>query len=149
MGQPRGPGIRKSRSPSLVPRREVVLWHASDYRWREVLERADVLSEGAIRDERDGFVYYGTTSILCPFVSRGGAVPDDETDLVARALATDPHVRVRSVRIACREAQLRTGTSLGRIKAELCVRRDPRGLRLDVDVEAPVLAGGRARRAGR
>ena len=29
------------------------LWQASDYRWRELFEGADVMSEGATRDEPD------------------------------------------------------------------------------------------------
>ena len=122
----------------LVPRRSMELWQSSDYRWRELFENADVMSEGATRDEAEGPVYYGSTSVLLPVESEGGQLPDEALDDVARLLTTDPHARLRAIRIACREAQVRSGGPIGRVRAELVVRTDVRGVRVDVDVEAPV-----------
>jgi hypothetical protein len=128
----------------LVRRRNIELWQSVDYRWRELFESADVMSEGATRDEPDGPVYYGSTSVLLAIASRGGAIPDAQVAEVVRIIAVDPHARVRAVRISCLEAQLRAGGALGRVRAELCVRRDPRGVRVDVDVEARVYVDARA-----
>jgi hypothetical protein len=132
------------------------LWQGVDYRWRELLEAADVMSEGAVRHESDGLVYYGSTSLLLPFVSHGGQVPDLEADRLVGVLSLDPHVRLRAMRIACREAEQRSPGPLARVTAEVFVRRERRGLKLDIEVEARVLeqsvlrASGRAssRRAG-
>lgn len=134
----RGPGLSKTRRLDLIQRRSVELWQSADYRWRQLFEAADVMSEGATRIEPEGPVYYGSTSVLLAVVSRGGAVPDDRVEDIVRIIAADPHARVRAVRIACLEAQLRAGGRLGRIRAELFVRRDRRGVRVDVEVEARV-----------
>jgi hypothetical protein len=64
---------------------------------------------------------------------------DAEYDRVAHALCRDPHARTRAIRIAYLEAQLRAGAPIGRLTAEIVVRPDPRGLRIDVEVEARVL----------
>ena len=109
------------------------------------------MSEGATREEPDGRVYYGSTSVLLLVTSRGGLLPDEELEVVARLLASDPHARLRAVRIACLEAQLRSGGPIGRVRAELVVRPDKRGARIDVEVEAPVFehpAGGLRRAPG-
>jgi len=138
--RPKGPGLRKARGVPLLDRRTVELWRSSDYRWRELFECADVMSEGATRLEPDGSTYYGSTSVLLPFASKGGAVPDEQGAEVSRLIATDPHARLRAVRIACLEAQVRSTGPIGRVRAELAVRSDPRGVRVDVDVEARVFS---------
>ncbi len=134
----RHPGLAKTRGLPLLRRREIELWQSTDYRWRELFEAADVMSEGATRDEPEGRVYYGSTSVLLPVKSQGGLLPDDELEQVTRLLGADPHARVRAVRIACLEAELRSGGPLGRVSAELAVRQDKRGARVDVEVEARV-----------
>jgi hypothetical protein len=123
-----------------VARRKVEVLRSADYRWRELFHAADVMSEGAVKIEREGPSYYGTTSVLLPFTSKGGFVPDELALDVARIVARDPHARVRAVRIACREAQVRAVHPLGRIHAEVVVRPDSRGIRIDIDVEAAVHA---------
>lgn len=130
-----GPGLKKTRSLPLVERRTVELWRGTDYRWRELFETADVVSEGAIRHEQDEPIYYGSTSVLLTAARIGAA----DVDEVQRLITRDPHCRLRAVRIACLEAELRARAPLGRVHAELCVRRDRRGVRIDVDVEAKVL----------
>jgi hypothetical protein len=134
----KGPGLAKTRTLELMNRRSVELWQSVDYRWRELFESADVMSEGATREEPDGSMYYGTTSVLLPFASHGGFVPNDGAVEVARLIEIDPHARLRAVRIACLEAQVRSGGPIGRVRAELFVRKDRRGIRVDIDVEARV-----------
>jgi len=136
-----GPGLAKAGSLRLVARRKLEILRSADYRWRELFQAADVMSEGAVKDEPEGRCYYGTTSVLLPFVSRGGMVPDELAMDVARMVARDPHARVRAVRIACREAQVRSVHTIGRIHADVVVRPDSRGIRLDIDVEASVVTG--------
>jgi len=148
--RPRGPGLSKTRALGLLERRTLTLLRSSDYRWRELFERADVMSEGACRDEPDGTTaYYGSTSVLLPFASKGGAVPDELGAEVAALIASDPHARVRAVRMACLEAQVRSRGPLGRVRAELFVRSTTRGIKVDVEVEAAVLpeAAPKTRRA--
>ena len=135
------PGLAKAGAFRLVARRKMEVLRSADYRWRELFQAADVMSEGAIKDELEGACYYGTTSVLLPFVSRGGLVPDDLAMDVARMVARDPHARVRAVRIACREAQVRSVHTIGRVHADVVVRPDSRGIRIDIDVQASVVAG--------
>jgi hypothetical protein len=137
--------LRKTRGIELVHSRTLELWQSTDYGWRELFESADVMSEGATRAEPEGRTYYGSTSVLLPLVSNGGLVPDAQADNVARLIARDPHARLRAVRIACLEAQVRSVAPIGRVRAELFVRRDGRGIRIDVEVEAHVFEGHTAR----
>jgi hypothetical protein len=122
----------------LLSTRKVELWQSSDYRWRELFEGADVMSEGATRSEPDGVTYYGSTSILLPFSSRGGSVPDDQAEQVARLLTRDPHARLRATRIARLEAQVRSAAAIGRVRAELGVKIVAHGIQVGVEVEASV-----------
>jgi hypothetical protein len=106
--------------------------------WRDLIEGADVVSEGSTREEAGGIVYYGSTSLLIAPRSRGGPLPDRRVEQVAALLRHDPHVRVLAVRVAHREASARAA-SLGPIRAELVVATSPCGLELSVDVVAHVL----------
>lgn len=133
----RGPGLTKTRGLPLVRHRHVELWQSADYRWRQLFESADVMSEGETRDEPSGRVYYGSTSVLLPL--RRSSTADAEYAALERILSVDPHARLRAVRIATLEARVRSGAPIGRVRAELFVRRDPRGMRLDIEVEAQVL----------
>ena len=135
----------------MVSSRTVEVWKCADYRWRELFEAADVMSEGAVRHEIEGQTYYGTTSVLLPFISRGGLVPDELARDVARLASKDPHVRVRALRIAWREARVRSVHPIGRMRAEFVVRPDSRGIRVDIDVEAEVFGAalGAVRRRAR
>ncbi len=134
----RGPGLKKTHALPLVSTRKVELWQSSDYRWRELFEGADVMSEGATRDEPDGQIYYGSTSILLPFSSRGGLVPDDQAELIARLVARDPHARLRATRVARLEAQIRSAAPIGRVRAELGASIVAHGVQVSVEVEARV-----------
>lgn len=134
----KGPGLKKTHALPLISARKVELWQSSDYRWRELFESADVMSEGATRKEPDGEMYYGSTSILLPFSSRGGLVPDDQAEQVARLLSKDPHARLRATRVARLEAQVRSAAPIGRVRAELGVKVAAHGIQVGVEVEARV-----------
>jgi hypothetical protein len=137
----RGPGLKKTHALPLVSTRKLELWQSSDYRWRELFEGADVMSEGATRAEPDGKMYYGSTSVLLPFSSRGGFVPDDQAEQLARLLTRDPHARLRATRIARLEAQVRSAAPIGRVRAELGVSVVAHGIQVSVEVEARVHEG--------
>lgn len=132
------PGLSKTRAEPLFSRRALAFVKSSDYRVRELFENADVMSEGKVREDADGAVYYGSTSLRFPFISRGGAIPDEQAAELLALLANDPHARVRAIRVACLEAQVRARSQLARVRAELLMHRDARGLRIDVEVEARV-----------
>jgi hypothetical protein len=134
----RGPGLKKTHALPIVSSRKVELWQSSDYRWRELFEGADVMSEGATRDEPDGKMYYGSTSILLPFCSRGGLVPDDQAEQITRLSLRDPHARLRATRIARLEAQVRSAAPIGRVRAELSASVAAHGIQMSVEVEARV-----------
>lgn len=132
------PGLAKTDGQPLVLRRAMELVKSSDYRLRQLFERADVMSEGKVRDEPDGRTYYGSTSVLLPFTTHGGGVPEERAQEVLRLLAADPHARTRAIRVACLEAQVRARSPIGRVRAELSMRRAQRGICIDVEVEARV-----------
>jgi hypothetical protein len=141
------PGLAKARAQNLLRRRQIDLVATEDGPLRALVEAADVVSEGLARVEGGGRVYYGSTSVLLPAVSRGGALPDADVATLARLLGSDPHLRVRALRIACREAQARAG-SIGTVRAEIVITTTRAGVELVVDVVAVVLesaAGGEAR----
>ncbi|HYQ41940.1 MAG TPA: hypothetical protein VER11_08230 [Polyangiaceae bacterium] len=144
-----GPGTAKTKVLAIGASRTLELWQSADYRLRELFEAADVMSEGATRSEPDGATYYGSTSVLLPFSAHGGAVPKERAREIARLIANDPHARIRAIRIACLEAQVRSGAPIGRVRAELFVRRDARGIRVDVEVEARVFKSSERPRAPR
>ena len=130
------PGLTKVRAVPLVQRRRVELCTAQSGRWREILDDADVVSEGAVRAEDGALVYYGSTSVLLPRLSAGGALPDLDLGALASVLRADPHVRLRALRIAHREAAARAGASLGVVRAEVAVTAAPRGVVIAIDVAA-------------
>lgn len=132
------PGPKKVQRLPIGSRRTCLFIQSIDYSWRELFEKADVVSEGAVRDEPDGPVYYGSTSVLLATFQHGGRYSEGDRDEVLQLLSADPHARVRAVRIACLEAQLRARRSIGAVRAELTIRRDARGVRIDIDVEARV-----------
>jgi hypothetical protein len=144
-----GPGTVKTKALAIGSSRTLELWQSADYRLRELFESADVMSEGATRSEPDGATYYGSTSVLLPFSAHGGAVPKERARELTRLIANDPHARIRAIRIACLEAQIRSGAPIGRVRAELFVRRDARGIRVDVEVEARVFKSSERPRAPR
>ena len=117
--------------------RPTTLVRAPDCRWRELFDRADILSEGGARDEKGGRVWYGSTSLILTL----GALESDGADpaFLAALVARDAHVRLRAMRMAHREASLRAPGRLGRVSCEMRISPDSRGVRIDVDVQAPLI----------
>ncbi len=141
----KGPGIAKARGLPLVTQRLVTRARGSDARWRELFDRADVVSEGSVRHEAGGDVWYGSTSLVL-VLPLASCAPRDRTFLTAFA-ARDLHVRLRALRAARAEATLRAPQPLGPSSCEIRVSEDARGVRIDVDVQAPLIEG-RVRSAG-
>ena len=136
---PPKPGLAKTQGLPFLRQRCIRLWQGSDHFWRQLLESADTMSEGAVRDEAGGRVYYGSTSIVLPVASRGGLVPDQDRETISKLLAYDVHARVRALRVACLEARLRCSEPLGKVSADIEVGFDESGIRARIDVEAPAL----------
>jgi hypothetical protein len=116
----------------VVLARRMLLVRASNARWREMFDRADVVSEGSVREEPQGRVWYGTTSLILP-------APPADVAFFAAVAERDVHVRLRALRAAHREAASRAPGRLGRLSCEVRVTADPRGVRIDVDVQAPLI----------
>jgi len=135
------PGLAKVRAAPLVMRRTVELLSLSVGRLREIVDAADVVSEGCTRSEGDRLVYYGSTSVLLLKRSAGGPVPDVDVDSLIALLRCEPHVRLRVLRIAHREAASRAGGPLGMLEAEIDVAANARGVALLVDVVARLAVG--------
>jgi len=112
-------------------------------RWRELFESADAISEGAAKDEPEGRVWYGSTSLILELPVETSL--EDRAQLLAIA-KKDVHAHVHALRCAHREAQSRAPGLLGRVTCELHFSEDPRGLRIDVDVQAPLIERRRVSR---
>jgi hypothetical protein len=138
-----GPGLAKTRGAPLVSLRRGTLARGNDAAWRALFEEADTVSEGSARAEGDKRVWYGTTSLILVISPLPGK---KSLDFLAAFAARDLHVRLRALRAACREAALRAPARLGSSVCEIEVVSDSRGLRIDVDVQAPLIEGGVARR---
>ena len=118
----------------LILARPAVLVCAPDPPWRELFARADVVSEGCARQEAGGRVWYGTSSLV---LASGAA----SSALAAALVERDVHARLRALRTARREACVRAPAPLGPLCCEMRVSVDPRGVRIDVDVQAPLIEG--------
>jgi hypothetical protein len=134
------PGLAKSRMRGPVTLRWTPLVRGADAAWRALFETADAVSEGSVVDEAAGKVWYGSTSVIL-------ILPPETTEarlaFLSGVAARDLHVRLRAVRLAQREAQLRAPSTLGRCHCEIRVGSEARGVRIDVDVQAPLIVGAR------
>ena len=145
----KGPGLAKVHGSPVILAREAVFVRTSRGRWKDLFARADILSEGCARDEvgasgaahgtvgaagaaRVTRMWYGTTSLILP---ADGADPA----LLAAVAERDVHVRLHALRVARREACLRAPARLGRLACEIQVKLDKRGVRIDVDMQAPLI----------
>jgi hypothetical protein len=134
------PGLAKSRRPPLVNVALSSRVRTTDPLWRDALEAADSVSEGAARVEARGSVWYGSTSLIL----RVDAKTDEERAFLVAVAARDLHIRTRALRVAVREAAVRAGSRLGRSQCEVRFAVDPGGVRIDVDVQAPFIERSRA-----
>lgn len=138
----RGPSLAKTRSPKLVETGGPMI-RTTEGRWRELFEQADAISEGATKEENDERVWYGSTSLILELPVETSL--EDRVKLLAIA-KKDVHAHVHALRCAHREAQSRAPALLGRASCELRFSDDPRGLRIDVDVQAPLIERRRVKR---
>jgi len=112
----------------------------TDATWKALFESADAVSEGSLVREGASAVWYGSTSIVLRMPETASA---PEAELMAAVASKDVHVRLRAVRIARREAQLRAPSSLGVSSCEIRVVPEAGRLRIDVDIQAPLIEGRR------
>mgnify|MGYP005851773825 CR=1 FL=1 len=144
MERSKRPSLAKARPPALVERSGTLL-RTTEGRWRELFEAADAISEGAVRTEGTERVWYGSTSLI---LGLPVDMPVEERAFLRALAQKDVHVHVHALRCAHREAQSRAPGLLGRTVCELRFEDDPRGLRIDVDVQAPLIERRRATRTG-
>ena len=139
-----GPSLVKARAPALVERGTFV--RSTEGRWRDLFAEADAISEGAVKSERGGErVWYGSTSLILVLPVETSL----EDRVYLRVVAEkDVHVHVHALRCAHREAQSRAPGMLGRTVCDVRFSDDPRGLRIDVDVQAPLIERRKATRTG-
>jgi hypothetical protein len=114
---------------------------SSDARWGALFDTADVMSEGAPRGEGRERSYFGSSNIILLIAPEE---PHQTAQTLAGAVARDPHVRLRAMRVARREAAQRANAPLDRVRAEITVSPCPTGVAVHVDVEAQVLPDRRA-----
>lgn len=131
------PGPVKVRAVPLVKRRRLDLLTVHQGPFRDIVDGADVVSEGRTEDDRGELWYYGFTSVVLP----RGRLPDVDVGALAEILRRDPHVRLRVLRIAHREAAARAGGTLGTLRAEIDVAPSARGVALLVEVVARLARG--------
>jgi hypothetical protein len=138
------PGLAKARKVPLFKSRLVHLLSSSDARWRELFETADVVSEGAARGEGNERSYFGSSNIILLLAREGCDEAPEALDHLASAASLDPHVRLRAMRMARREAAQRANGPLDQMRAEITVSPCGRGVAVHVDVEAHVFPDRRA-----
>ncbi len=138
------PGLAKGHLPLVATRGPSV--RALDPAWRPLLEAADVVSEGSVRREGGASVWYGSTSLIVALPSEHGAAA---RAFLAEVAARDPHLRLRALRLARREAGSRAPAPLGRLACEIRFSTAPEGVRIDVDVQAPLIEGRHLGTSGR
>jgi len=134
-----GPGLAKSRALPLVLGRRKLILRAFDPNWRDLLRSADVVSEGLVREEDQGRVWYGSTSLILD-------VGERLAPLVAAMASRDMHFRLRALRTAHREAGVRSPGRLGRLVCDMHIVSVGGTVRIDVDVQAPLIEGRRGAR---
>jgi hypothetical protein len=134
--------LKKARPPALVERAGPFV-RTTEGRWRELFVDADAMSEGGVKEEQGERVWYGTTSLILGLPVE---TPVEERAFLLALARKDVHVHVHALRCATREAQTRAPAMLGRTACELTFSDDPRGLRIDVDVQAPLIERRRVKR---
>ena len=128
--------------PDLVERSGPFV-RTTEGRWRDLFAVADAISEGGIKEETSGRVWYGMTSLILGLPVE---TPVEERAFLRALAEKDVHVHLHALRCATREAQSRAPGMLGRTVCEVRFSEDPRGLRIDVDVQAPLIERRRVSR---
>lgn len=129
------PGLAKAAAVSLVRGKVVALIATIDGRVRDLLEGADVMSEGSVVHEGSSATYFGSTSVLLTPATAGVSLRD--LSVVARC---DPHLRTRVLRIARRETLARAVGMGDTARVELSVREHAGAVVMTVDVTMALCA---------
>jgi hypothetical protein len=132
----KGPGLVKSRPAYFVEQPVRRMVRCSDYLWSELFKVADVVSEGAIRIETAGPIYYGSTHIRLPNALLAARGHRRDVAALENLMHLDPHLRVRALRVARLEAQIRSGSDFESVRSELTFANVNDELRISVDIEA-------------
>ncbi len=138
MANSNGPGL--ARAGTLPFYVQKTLYRGQDARWSEAFAKADLVSEGAVSKSTASHdpngatasTYFGSTSILLQ-------IPPREQARAVHLARECVHVRLRAIRLARREAEVRSSGPLGVSRCFMKIVEDPCGLRIDVDLEAPLL----------
>src|SRR5690349_13684308 len=101
------------------------------------------MSEGAPRGEGSERSYFGSSNIILLIAPED---PGQSVQTFAGAVARDPHVRLRAMRVARREAAQRAKAPLDKVRAEITVSPCATGVSVHVEIEALVLPDRRAKR---
>lgn len=124
------PGLVKA-SPRLVEGRDLRRIH--DDALAHLLATADVVSEGKVHEDQGGRAWFGSTSMILRVTT--------DLERVVALISRDLHARTRVLRVARREASLRAPCPLGPLRSEVRVTSAGGSLRIDVDVQAPLIEG--------
>jgi hypothetical protein len=144
--------LRKARRLDLVRRTEAQ--RLAPGVAEMLLRRAQVMSEGAIREGIGGReTYFGSTMLTVDLADLAAelraAVDPALATALAPLLACSGHLRVAALRIARREAETRIpGWQAERLTAETRVRAVDTRIEVDVDVELALRAASSRRRVG-
>ncbi len=138
-----GPGLVKVGKLQAVAHRTVPLVALREGWVANLLDEADVVSEGSVVQELDGPAYYGTTSVHCAVTAEAAASEASSAlgaGQLTAVLLADPHARLRLIRLAHREAAVRAGGPLGVLQAELSGEVLRRGGELTIAIVVDVSA---------
>jgi hypothetical protein len=136
------PGLAKTKRARLFQPRTLRLVASSDARWSQLFDTADVVSEGAPRGEGSERSYFGSSNIILLISPE---IDGQTAETLAGAVAIDPHVRLRAMRIARREATQRAHGPLDRMRTEITVSPCAKGIAVHVEVEALLMRDRRAK----
>ncbi len=126
------PGLAKA-WPRLVESRDLSVLRVDDNTLAHLLATADVISEGQVHEHEGARAWFGSTSMILSVRA--------DLDRVAALVSRDLHARTRVLRVARREASLRAPCPLGPLRSEVRVTSVGGSLRIDVDVQAPLIEG--------
>jgi len=135
-----GPGLKKAKLPALLRERWVRLLALTEGRIRELVDEADIISEGGVREESGVSTYYGTTSLIIGTDVLEGA----STEVITHVLRCDPHTRLRLVRVAHREATSRIAGRAGALSLEMEIDVTAQRITIRIDAVARVMSRHRA-----
>ncbi len=125
------PGLAKAKPPNIIESMTLALIRPNDKRVAQLISGADVISEGRVRDDGEGRVWFGSTSLIVQ--------PTEDAQVLVTLLSRDLHARTRIIRVAQREASIRAPRPLGALSCEVTMTVELKRLRIDVDVQAPLI----------